>query len=632
MPHTGISRYIEDRRVWLLASLIIAFLVFMTTLQVNINSSGHPYATDVGEIQNALPRWGLIHASGYPLYTLLGSIFVTLLRWLNIEPCIGASLYSTLWGLIALAVLFVLMEDLGASPPMAAVGTLVTACSTSVWINASLSELHMMTLALSLATLLFALRFGRSGERSDLLWLTLFFSQGVVHQRSVVLLAPAVGVLILPYLSAVFRDFVCAVGVALLAPLTYLYMPLRVWMGATWYFGSPGTWNGFWAMLFDDKAGRVIEFPVGVMGWLRRSWLLLELLTEDLLWPLLLLGLAGVIGLAARRKYFESLALLLVWGFNFLLSLMIWQDRVTDALLAAKIPLLAVTGIGVALVLTWALQRHAYLGYVSAGVVGVLLVIWGIQTRPFIISITRDTSEEERIAEAARVTIDPGEPSPALIIPWGHDYWALRYAQTYRGQLPGLAVVEHDTNFRDRISRGERVFIQSKTFNIFPVTWWESLAGGRLYLTTAAPAITEMSLTPPLQVSDVPSTVALDLENGLSIRAATVVWDNAAQLWVTVYWEVLEPVDLDYSVAVHLVAQDPPLSGTDVLAQADANHPVETWYPTSRWEAGEIVRDNYLLEVPEAGSPVAVRIGMYRFDPESGFINSPWLSLPLPQK
>jgi hypothetical protein len=44
----------------LLAGLVTAVL-FAITLQTHINGGSHPYVTDVGEIQNALPRWGTIH-------------------------------------------------------------------------------------------------------------------------------------------------------------------------------------------------------------------------------------------------------------------------------------------------------------------------------------------------------------------------------------------------------------------------------------------------------------------------------------------------------------------------------------------------------------------------------------------
>jgi hypothetical protein len=92
----------------------------------------------------------------------------------------------------------------------------------------------------------------------------------------------------------------------------------------------------------------------------------------------------------------------------------------------------------------------------------------------------------------------------------------------------------------------------------------------------------------------------------------------------------MRPVAEDYSVAVHLVAHDPPRGGEDVLTQADSAHPLQGWYPTSRWGQGEIVRDHYLIQLPEGSTPVAVRIALYRVTPEGEFVNSPWLSQPLP--
>ena len=85
-------------------------------------------------------------------------------------------------------------------------------------------------------------------------------------------------------------------------------------------------------------------------------------------------------------------------------------------------------------------------------------------------------------------------------------------------------------------------------------------------------------------------------------------------------------------MAVHLVAVDPPQSEADIVDQADRSDPVENWYPTTSWRPGEIVRDRYLLTVPAGSEAAAIRVAMYRNDPAAGFVNSPWLSLPLPEK
>ena len=101
---------------------------------------------------------------------------------------------------------------------------------------------------------------------------------------------------------------------------------------------------------------------------------------------------------------------------------------------------------------------------------------------------------------------------------------------------------------------------------------------------------------------------------------------------LTLYWQADRPIGADYSTAVHLVAHAPPTGPADVLTQADRNNPVDGWYPTSHWRPGEIVRDAYLLTVPAGSSPAAIRIAMYRTDPTAGFVNTPWLSLPIPER
>jgi len=177
-------------RVWVWLAVAVAALLFLSTLQTIVNGSHSPYTTDVGEIQNALPRWGTIHWTGYPLYTFLGSLFTTLLRWVGIPPAAGTSLFSALWGVVSVGLLVALLQELDVSGPLAALSALIAAAATSIWMDASIAEVHTLTTAFTIATLLFAVRFGRSGERHDLFLLALSFSQGIAHQRAVVFLAP----------------------------------------------------------------------------------------------------------------------------------------------------------------------------------------------------------------------------------------------------------------------------------------------------------------------------------------------------------------------------------------------------------------------------------------------------------
>ena len=659
----------DNPTIWILVAVVAAGLLYLTTFQTHINGSEHPFTTDVGEIQNALPRWGIIHHSSYPLYSAVGSAFVSALRLVGIAPAAGASLYSLVWGLVTLALLVVLAMELGVSGPFAALGALAAGVSLSVWMDSSLAELHTMTTALTVATLLFALRFGRSGARGDLLWLTFIFSQGIFHQRSVLLLAPAVLLLVWPHLLTPFRlgrrTLLLVVGIALLAPLTYLYLPLRVWMGADWVFGSPGTWDGFWALFFFNNAELVVEIEQSLVDWVARMQTVGGVLLSDLPLWLLMPGLAGLwlvpgeavvsgqlsvasesvfsrsvdhtgrSAVSGRRSTLRvSLALTLVWAINLVLTILIWEDRVSDALLAAKLPVLLMAGLGLALLLQWLADRERRAGVAAAVVLAVALMGWVWLTRPFVLSITRDTASQAIVEAVDRVRPDPAGRPMTVLTPWGTNYWAMTYEQAYGGRLAGLNLVDHNARVQDIVARGDRLLLPDQTLRVFPLSYFEERLGP-LRLSSAAPGVIEVSPTPILD-EGAPAAdsgiypAGFDLGNGARIWGVASEWSGDDQILLTVYWQADEAIAADYSTAVHLVANDPPTGPADVLAQADRSHPVDGWYPTTRWQPGEIVRDSYLLTVPAGSSPAAIRIAMYRTDPEAGFVNTPWLSVPLP--
>lgn len=618
------------RAAWYVTALTIVLAAYLSTLLTAVNGRPDPYTTDVGEIQNALPRWGLIHYSGYPFYLVTGSPFVSALQAAGIPPAAGSSFLSVVWGLVAVWLAMRLAEELGAPPWAAALGALAMAFSASVWVYASMAEVNTLTLTFVLATMLAAMRFGRSGRRRDLLLLALLFSQSIMHQRATVVAAPALLVLVWPQLRALWRGIVPAAGICLAAPAIYLYLPLRVWTGATWIFGSPGTWEGFWKILLDTKVDRTVRVPIDWAHWSDRASVVAQLIVNDLPWPLLLIGLGGLLALVLIGKRRESLAFTLAWLPYLPLTFIIWEGRVSDAELAVKLPIMAFAGIGLAALLGVLWSRSRAAGAAGALALLAALCAWAWVTRPAVTAITHDTSGEAAIAVAERIPSSGGRP-PVLMALWGHDYWALAYAQAYRGQLRGLQLVDHNADVKSIAQAGDRLLVLSQTFYVLPLDWWEHRLGP-LYLSTAAPGVVEVSTRPVLAPGDVPAETSLDLANGMAIRAAQLAWSTPQQLHLTVFWEARRVPAEDYHVAVHLTAQEPPRSGADILAQADATHPVEDWYPTSRWRAGEIVRDDYLIDVPAGSQPVAVDVGMYSVDPEGKFLNSPKLSLPIPAR
>jgi len=366
--------------------------------------------------------------------------------------------------------------------------------------------------------------------------------------------------------------------------------------------------------------------PQTLADWLARLRLLGELLHDDLWLPVLILGLLAL--WLSRREappWREPLALTLAWLPFLPLCLVIWEGGTSDALLAAKLPLPALAGVGLALAAEALARRARPLGLLAAAL---LLLLTGAEVRthrPEVLAITRNQDAERAIALAEQIAQpESGAPTTFMAL-WGHRYWALAYAQAYRGQLAGLTLVDHNADLSAIAAQGERLLTFSETFYRLPLAWWEDKLG-HVHLSSPAPGIVEVSRQ-AAGASQVPPGEALDLENGIRILSATLRPTGDGQLVLTVYWQASHTVEVDYSVAVHLLAKDPPQGPGDILAQADRQHPVDGWYPTSRWEAGEVVRDSYLLTVPSGSHPVAVRVGMYTTTGDGAFHNSPWLTL-----
>ncbi len=610
-------------------AVLMISLIYLSTFQVIVNGSPDPYATDVGEIQNALPRWGTIHFNGYPLYTFLGSAFVTLLRALGIQPAAGSSLFSALWGAVSVGLVAALAVALDVPVIAAGISAVIFGLSTSMWMDASLAEVHTLTMALTLATLLVAVRFGRAGGRRDALWLAFLTGQMVAHQPATALMLPALIVLTLPSWRTVLRELAPGSLLALLGPLTYLYLPLRVRQGADWVFGTPNTWDGFRALVLDSKS-YITVVPTTISDLLVQVGRVLSLLDRDLPLVLLAIGLLGLLCAGKSGSRREALGLWLVWIPYAAVCLIIWEDRVSDALLAAKLPILAVSVVGLA-ILAGKLGRRVPL-------LGPVMVVFGLAAalalyvdhRPAVLAITRDDSAETTISLVEQITPPAGRGGVTMLALWGVDNWALAYAQTFQNRLPGLNIVSDNVDLKAIVDSGRPLLTFSRTFYMRPLDWWDEEVGP-VSLQSYVPGIVSIgrpSSSPPASPRD---AAPFSLGNGVLVREAQLSWLGPDTLLLDVLWQAKIGHLRNYSVAVYLVANDPPSGPGDVLAQEDRSNPVDGWYPVSRWLAGEVVRDQYVLKVPAGSTPLAVRLGMYSVSGNGEFQNSPWLSLPLPR-
>ncbi|MCD6520313.1 MAG: hypothetical protein J7M05_10380, partial [Anaerolineae bacterium] len=385
-----------------------------------------------------------------------------------------------------------------------------------------------------------------------------------------------------------------------------------------------------WSLILDTKTSRIVSLPASWAALKQHLGALGRVLNEDLPWPLLAVGLLGLLFAGRKQRKEQNLLLFGVALVYILLGLVIWEGRVSDALLAVKLPtvLLAVLGLGFSV--EQLIRYGSPFLQMRIGNIGALLLLIGglyFYHRPLVLEITRDPSAESVVAQISSLDFpQDGRPVTFMAL-WGHDYWALTYAQKYEGKLAGYRLVDHNADFPQILKRGDHLLTLSKTFYQRPLSWWGEKLGA-VYLSSVAPGVLEISNAPILSRVEVPPGPQLDLGNGVRILSSQIKIVER-QIYLTIYWEAQSSLVDDYSVAVHLLAHNPPRGPEDVLSQADRRHPVDGWYPTSRWRPGEVIRDDYLITIPMDKQPVGVRVGMYRVDERGQFINTSWLFLPL---
>jgi hypothetical protein len=115
--------------------------------------------------------------------------------------------------------------------------------------------------------------------------------------------------------------------------------------------------------------------------------------------------------------------------------------------------------------------------------------------------------------------------------------------------------------------------------------------------------------SPPISALDIDHRLEMDLGKkvrllGYNIESGFRPGDS---IHLTLFWQALAEMDKDYTIFTHLTDMEGRIWG-----QKD-NPPVDGFYPTTGWEAGEIVRDQYdILISPDApAGEYQIEVGMY---------------------
>ncbi len=652
---------------------LILVLLYGVTMQRDINGSNDTYVIDTGEFQNVAAQWGTGHPTGYPLYSLTVAAFANALRLFGMPPAVSGSLLSVVLSVLTLVGLAIFLWRLGVAPPIAAAAVLVPAVTLPIWVFAVATDVRAMLLFLLTLAYLIASQWWGDERPRWLYALALVMGFAVGHHRLAILALPAMLIFVAPRLWETLRTgarrLILAAVLFPLPFLVYLYLPLRGWMGGTWVYGQPTTWRGFWDIVLAREYTGLMQPASTSAHFTDNIAYVWSTLTSVLPWPIALAGLVGlVVGLMSLplpsaptsdslslwervgvrvpkpdggsktltqplpegeeetkrlTRWWAALSVLALIGANLVFALL-WPRAVY--LPATLMPTLLVLAVGLALladvVAGWIGARTSRVVGVGVGLALLALAIIPLAwtNGPQVAAISHDPYGRALIQSVAAAHFEPPPNGPVIVAPWGREYFALMYGKE-TGDLPPLEIVDHRANMEALAASGRPLLAVSPTFYTFPLSWWDKRLK-RAYLSSADAGLVRVAARPLLTEGDIPPEQAAVAMGPISLRGWKVTPTDDGTAWrLSLYWQANEKPKQDYSVFVHLSGRER-IDGPDaIIAQADRSAPVDGWYPTSRWSAGEIVRDDYLVPVPEGRDARLISVGLYTTDGAGGFQN-----------
>ena len=171
------------------------------------------------------------------------------------------------------------------------------------------------------------------------------------------------------------------------------------------------------------------------------------------------------------------------------------------------------------------------------------------------------------------------------------------------------------------VESGRPVYVVSPTFYTLPFEWWQKRLG-RARLTSYPGDLVRVSTERLLEDDDLPPRATPVVMGPITLRGWEATPQDGGRAWaLTLYWTAPERVRQDYSVFVHVSDRDQIDGPEAIIAQADRAAPVYGWYPTSRWSRDEIVRDDYLISIPDGKTARLLAVGLYFRDGQGAFQN-----------
>lgn len=605
---------------------------------------------DSGEFQFAAWGFWLAHPTGYPLYLILGGIWQHLLPFGN--PAFRLNLFSGLWSALAVGLAFRVCCHTTSSRGAAVIAALTFAVSPLFWSQATRAEVYALnTFFVALLTLL-GMLWAETPRRRYAMAFALVFGLSLAHHRTTILLIPAFAALFayrllfwraaspsgtsISYMQGrsvamvntraeIQKEFLRRaffyVGLALIPLLLYLYVPLRT--GATPY-----------ATLDLSPAAPIVVFENSPRGWLGvilgtgfsgalgidgATGAAMNAIPNLLLTQLNLVGvvtfLLGFVALALRKKYsllaFVTIALVAYLSFNSMYHIGDIADYYTPVYFFASIALASGIGLVVQTLRGHSITRHGILPAIALLAFFVVLVLQNLFGNFYL----QDRSHARDTLSAWQKLIDSDLPDNAILISNDRDEMTpLYYLQLVEGEradwlgvFPKIAAGARYDNviaLVERLAASARPMYAIKPIPALTMRYAIEDVENGLWL------VKPITIGPPQRESDAV------LDDKLRVRGFSLITGEryaGERITLGVQYKPLEPLTRDYKASLQLLND-----AGEKVAQGSDHIPGEGEYPPTKWRVGQVVQDQFDIDLDPGIKTDIYRVMLSMYDPISG--------------
>ncbi len=596
------SRHIA---IWPGALACAAFaVVYALALQRQINGAGQIQMMDVAEMQIVLASWGTLHPAGYPLYTILGNLFVAFWKLLGVPAAAASAGFSLVLAVVTLALLYRLMWELTGHVLPTLTAVMLLGVSRTFWLFSSVAQTYTMNAVLIALLIWFSVRYSRHARDLDLILLGSVTGAALAHHRTIVHLLPWLGLLvILPVLWRVRPWRAMLVGGALIVlPLSlYFYIPLRTAQGAAYQYMPVKTLNDLVYFVSQKEYQPHLRFVASMAEAAERIGHSLELWLGDISAVGLLGGIAGLVAGVMRSTEKRLYLALALSAFSMMIFPLWYVDP--DSMF---IPLVMVFSIGAGELARQCITRWRTAVWATGAILIGIIALLAPGNFKFVRSLTYNPASQNLVDAAVAIPTQ----CPMILSHWGWDLKAYQYGQIVTRQLTCARIVTLDDDLRGILKDGQSLYAASHFFYQMSQDELRQRAGS-FHLNSAGFGMLEISkrvqTEAPTDLKGQPTPMGAEV----TLLGSRITRGTASTLDVTLYWKAETIPSGDDAVFVKLSDRDTIASPGDIIAQQDSAAPVYSWYPTSQWQAGEVVREDYRLQLPANKQARSLTAGMY---------------------